>query len=817
MWRNYLTTAFRNLSKQRFYSLINIIGLAVGLGSCLLISLFVIEELTYDRHHPHAERVYRLRVDLKFGETVVDGAVMPAPLAQSLEDNYPEVEVAARFRQQGSRRMRPVGSDQSNIEEQRIAFADPEVFDIFHFDILDGDPAGLAEPNTIAISRSARDRQFGTNADVIGKSLLLSDRDQYEVVVVYEDLPSNNHFHFDFLLAMAGLEEAQQPIWLSHNFVTYVRLRAGSNPEALVAKFPQLITTNVGPQLQQFMGSSIEEMEAGGDRILYFLQPLTDIHLTPDLLGELEPGGDMAYVYIFSAVAIFLLLIACINFMNLATARSANRAREVGVRKALGSLRSQLILQFMVESMLVVTIATGLGLLLAQLALPWFNDLAGKSLHLPWGAPAFYLGMLGLILVVGFVAGMYPALFLSGFRPVEVLKGKLATVAQNGTLRSALVVFQFATSIVLIVSTIVVQQQLQFVQNRNLGYHKDQILIIEHTWSLEERGPAFKQEVLRLPEVRRASYSGFLPVYGSDRNNNAFWPTGNRRQDNSVILQNWSVDHDYLETLGMEIIEGRNFDRSFPTDSSAVILNETAVRQFGLGDNPLGKQISSFTSLPGDPNEEAPTADYTIIGVVKDFHFESLKDEIAPLGLFIGDSRGSLLLSLQAGQVASVLDQIETMWREEFAPRQPFSYAFMDDRFAAMYKNESRVGKIFMTFAGLAIFIACLGLFALATFMTEQRSKEIGVRKVLGASSGQIWMLLSKDFMKLVGIAILIAVPLGWFFMSRWMGNYYYKVGINAWAFLLAGLIAVLIALVTISSQSWQAARHDPAYSLRDE
>lgn len=816
MWRNYLTTAYRNLIKQRFYSIINILGLSIGLAGCLMISLFVVDETGFDQFHQDADRIHRMRVDLKLGESVFDGAIMPAPFAPTVAENYPEVEVAARFRAQGSRMVRAQeAQDASNINEDLVVFADKEVFDIFTFAMIAGDPQGLSEPNTVAISRTCAERHFGSS-QAVDKVLLINNENPYQVVAVFEDLPHNSHFHFDLLLSMEGLDESKQPMWVSHNFVTYLKLREGASVEALNAKFPDLIASNVGPQIQQFLGTSMEELAASGDRIVYFTQPLLDIHLAPNVLGDLEPGGDIAYVYIFSAVALFLLLIACINFMNLSTARSSNRAKEVGVRKALGSLRIQLTNQFLIESLLVTAIAMILAIGIAYVALPYFNNLSGKDLALPWRSAWFAPVILSTFLVVGLAAGFYPAMFLSGFKPVEVLKGKLALGSKSGNLRSALVVFQFATSIVLIVSTIVVYQQLGYVQNRNLGYEKDQILIFDDTYYLGEKGQAFKNSLLQFPEVKMASYSSFLPVSGSNRNNSAYWPTGNKTQEFNVILQNWTVDEDYLQTLEMKVLEGRSFDNSFGQDSLSVILNETAVRQFGLGPDPLGKKISGYTGAMDTENPEDAVTDFTVIGVVQDFHFESLKDQIAPLGLFMGNSQGSLITKLEASEVKGVLSRAEEIWKS-MAPGYPFSYSFMDERFADMYENESRVGQIFGTFAGLAVLIACLGLFALATFMAEQKTKEIGVRKVLGATNQQILMLLSKDFIKLVLIGIIFAVPIAWYFMDQWLQNYHYQVGMNIWSFTLAGLLAIAIAFLTVSSQSWRASRMDPARSLRDE
>ena len=816
MLKNYLKTAFRNLLKQRFYAGINILGLAVGIACCLLMSLWVLDELSYDRFHTKSDRIYRAIVDLKFGEMAFKGPNMPAPFRDAVLQDLPGVKNAARFRETGHRLLRVPGRDMSNIRENNVAFVDPEMFEMLSFDILAGDPVqGLIEPYTVAINRSTQEKYF-PNQSAVGQTLLLNDEQEWRVVAVYEDLPSNSHFHLNLMLSMESRDEAKNSEWLSHNFYTYLELEPSVDAAGVEGKFEGILERYVAPQVLQFVGASPEEMEASGNHIHYGLQPLAEVHLSSeDYMDAFEPSGSMSYVYIFSAVALFILLIACINFMNLSTARSAGRAREVGVRKALGSQRHHLVSQFLTESMLVTLIAFLLGLLLADLIMPSFNELANKDLSLPWSEWWFLPVILGAIVVIGLMAGLYPAFFLSAFQPVQVFKGSLSRGARSGQLRSALVVFQFATSIVLIVSTAVVYRQLGYVQDKKVGFNKDQVLILESVYSMgDAKARTFKRELGNLPEVEHASLSSYLPVSGSSRNNTAFWPTGNRTQETSIIMQNWSVDHDFVQAMGMEIVTGRNFSLDFPTDSQGVILNEEAVRQWGLED-PIGKRVSTFAgglSQDGNPKSK----DYTVVGVVKDFHFESLKAKVSPLGLFIGNSTGNLALRLSGSDMATVLAKAEAKWTE-FAPTQPFSYSFMDERFADMYEQEQRIGNIFAAFAGLAILIACLGLFALAAFMAEQRTKEISIRKVLGADVRQIVVLLSGDFLKLVGIALLVAVPVAWYSMDRWLQDYAYRVDLDVWTFVLAGAIAMGIALLTVSSQSIRAAHANPGDALRND
>ncbi|MEM6631033.1 MAG: ABC transporter permease [Bacteroidota bacterium] len=812
MFRNYLKTALRSLGKQRLFTSINIGGLAVGIACCLLIVLFVREELSFDTFHQNADRIYRTSVDLKFGEMEGEMAVTPAPFAFTSVADFPEVVQAARLRSTGSYLVK-VSPGDNNIEETEVVFADKEVFEVFTFEVIEGDPiSGLAEPNTLVLSKSRAERYFSGETSV-GKTLILNDQDTYKVVAVIEDVPSNSQFQFDLFLSMEGREEAKETIWLSHNFHSYLLLKEGADADALEAKFPAMIEQYAGPQVKQFLGIEVDEWEASGNRLGYHLQPITDVYLRSDAMYELGPTGDITYVYIFSLIALFILFIACINFMNLSTARSANRAREVGVRKVLGALRSNLINQFLIESILIGLSAFVLALILAEIALPFFNNLADKNLFIPWTNPFFLPIVIFFGLIVGTMAGIYPSFYLSGFRPIQILKGKLSQGSQSKTLRSSLVVFQFLASIVLVVCTLVVREQLSFIQNKKLGFNKEQVLILRNTYTLEDQIQVFKQRLLQDPNIAYATISGYMPVQPSNTSNTVFWPRGEKTQERSIIMNNWTVDFDYVPTLGLEILEGRDFSLDFPTDSQAVILNEAAIASWGFED-PIGQTISTFSGLTED-NQEI-SSDYTIIGVVQNFHFESLKQSIAPLGLLIGNSTGSLQIRMKTDDISQTLSNVESLWAE-FAPNQPLDYEFMDENFMNMYETESKLGKIFLSFAILAIFIACLGLFALASFMAEQRTKEIGIRKVLGARISQIFALLSSDFLKLVGISLLIAIPISWYFMNSWLQGFEYRTDISISTYVLAGIGCLLITLITISYQSLRAAVANPIHALKDE
>jgi putative ABC transport system permease protein len=665
----------------------------------------------------------------------------------------------------------------------------------------------------VVISESAAKRHFG-NQNPMGQSLVFNNDKTYTVSGVMQDMPGNAHFHTDFFLTILS-DDYEWGSWLSNNLHTYIVLKPGrsgdpADPATFAKNFDAVIEKYVGPQVQQVVGSSMAEFRKGGNTLNYWLIPLTDIHLHSKQQFELLPNGDIQYVYIFSALALFILLIACINFMNLATARSSNRAKEVGVRKVMGSERQQLVGQFMTESILTTVMAMLLASMLVVVALPGFNGIAAKELSIQQLVSPYYLPFLvALPIVVGLLAGSYPAFFLSSFKPIAVLKGKMNVGFRSSGLRSGLVVFQFAMSIVLIVGTIIVYRQITFIQTKNVGFNRSQVVTINDVYALGKQAETFRQEVLRLPGVVSGSISGCLPT-PSNRSDNSFWPEGQADMNKGINMQKWGVDYDYLETLGMKLVQGRNFSHNFGSDSSGIILNEAAVKVLGYK-YPIGKRIFEFTDAQGKVRKT-----FTIIGVVKNFHFESLRRNIGALSMILSPNSGMVSFRISRVNLPVLIKHIEAKWKE-VAPGQPFSYQFMDDSFDSMYRAEQRVGTITLTFAGLAILIACLGLFGLSAFMAEQRTKEIGVRKVLGASVTSIVALLSKDFLKLVLVSILIASPLAWYAMSQWLADFAYKIDIEWWMFAGAGLLAVGIAQLTVSFQSVKAALMNPVKSLRSE
>ncbi|MBE7172077.1 MAG: ABC transporter permease [Williamsia sp.] len=808
MFRNYLKIAFRNLLKSKGYSAINITGLAVGLATGLVILLFVLDETNYDRYNQKADRIYRVDGDIRFGGDHYILAVAPDAMGSALLKDYPQIEQAVRFRNYGGMRVK---KGDEWIQEDRVISTDSTLFDVFTLPLIEGNArTALANPHTVVITEQVAKKYFNSTA-VLGKVLQVNDAVNYTITGVIRNIPSGSHFNFDFFLPLADASESRENNWVSNNFNTYIVLKEGADPKALEAQLDLLAERYIGPQVKSAMNINMDDFKKSGNWVRYSLTPLTRIHLYSDKTAELAPNGSVQYVYIFSAIAGFILLIACVNFMNLSTARSANRAREVGIRKVLGSRRLQLVYQFLAESFLITCISLLLALGLVLLLLPLFNQVSGKELRVAsLGKQGFLTLMIPLVLVVGFVAGSYPALFLSSFRPVSILKGKLATGLKGGWLRSGLVVFQFTITVVLLVATVVVQSQLNFIRNKQIGFNRAQVLVVQHTNALSRQAAIhFREDLLNISGVQAATLTGYLPTSGS-RSDSPLFPDATLNQKRAVSMQTWNIDEYYIPTLGMHMSKGRNFSSGFPTDSSAVIINEAAAKLLGF-DDPLNKplyQMNSFT--------KKDVSAYTIIGVVKDFNFNSIRQRVTPLALFLRPSRGSLALRIQSANLTSLIGQVRQQWKA-LLPNQPFDYTFMDDDFNRIYQSEHRVGRIALSFSALAIFIACLGLFGLVTYAAEQRTREIGIRKVLGASVSSIVNMLSKDFLKLVVLSLFVAFPLAWWGMNKWLEDFAYRISIGWWIFAAAGLTALLIALLTVSFQAIKAALMNPVKSLRTE
>ena len=809
MWDNYLKVAFRNLWKNRFYSFINIFGLGLGIACFLFILIFIRDELSYDSYHRNAGRLYRMHFYGKLFEQEIDIPQVGDPWGPLLLNEFPAVEQQFRMREGGDFLVR---YGENSYREEKVIFADSTLFDLFSFHLLEGDPrTALAEPNAIIITPQVARKYFGEE-EPLGKSLIFDNDRQFRVTGLLEPIPENTHFNYDIFISMATREESRSNQWMSFNFHTYLLLREGADPRDLEAEFPQIARTYIGSQLQQFIGQSYDDFLAGGNLMEFSLFPVSRIHLYSHTMDELAPPGDIRYVYIFTFIGLFILLLACINFMNLSTARSAGRAREVGMRKVVGAYRRQLVEQFLSESLLVSFLALLVGAGLVFVLLPEFNQLAGKELGISDIARPWLLGaMLSISVVVGLLAGSYPAFFLSGFQPIRVLKGKFANRAEGSWLRNGLVVFQFAITVGLIVGTIVIFTQMQYIQNKKMGYDKERLLILNDAYGLGNNLDAFKQEMMKHPQVVHASVTSYLPT-PSSRNTNGHFLGRNPNPEDTQVLQSWWVDHDFLRTMGIEIIEGRDFSREFPADSSAVIINEATAKIFNL-EEPLGKEIST---MDGEADGQLQFTSYRVIGVVKDFHFESVRQAIQPLILYLGSSRDFIAFRIKGDDLPGFTGALQQRWNE-MAPGQPFDFNFLDDRFEAMYESETRIGHIITLFTMVAIIIACLGLFGLATFTAEQRTKEIGIRKVLGAPLAQLFLMMTSDFIRWVLLAAAIALPLAYYGMSRWLEGFEYRTDIGAGSLVLAVAMALIIALITVSYQALRVARVNPVKTLKYE
>ena len=797
LFKNNLKITLRRFKRQKGYSIINISGLVVGLALCMLIIIYILAEFSYDRYHKNAERIYRLNTYMELGQFNGNLANSNFPAGPTISADFPEVINAVRFRRYMFRCL--VEYKDLQYFEEKIFYADNSVFDVFTFPIVKGNRnEPLAHPYTMAISEKIASKYFGEN-DPVGKVLKLDNQEDYTVTAVFKDVPRNSHFIFDMLCSFETLRvkmSAQYQMWVGDfNNYTYLLLRENADAEKLEEKFPPIIDKNI-PQLKLVKG-----------RIEMFLQPLLDIRLNENMKGGIQGTSSISYIYVFSAVALFILIIACINFINLSTARSANRAREVGMRKVLGSERRQLVKQFLTESIVYSLIAFFIAIILVNLALPVFSSISGMELKLNfasqiWLFPAFIV----LTVFTGFIAGIYPSFYLSSFQPAVVLKGALRSGSAYSRLRSILVVFQFTISIAMIIGTGIILKQLSYMKNKELGFDKEQVVILQvNDDSILQNINAVKQELLKDPRVVSVSVSSHVPGHGA--RHNLLIPTGGT-QEEGKMAGFMHVDHDFIGTLGIEIIEGRNFSIESGTDPiNSVIINETAVKELGWED-PVGNTMYEADGMP---------VKRTVIGVVKDFHYLSLRDKIMPVCLLNNPENLSLfIVRILPGDISRTLDYLKSAWKR-IDPNSPFDYYFLDQSFDSDYGAEERLRSIFSYFTVFAIFVACLGLFGLASYMAEQRTKEIGIRKVLGASIFKIFFMLSKELVKWVIFANLIAWPLSWYFMNKWLQNFAYRTVIGWDSFTLSAVAALIIAFFTVSYKAIQAAIANPVDSLRVE
>lgn len=806
MLKNYIKSAFRNLWRNKVFSAINIIGLAVGIATCLLILLFVQHEWSYDRFNEKAGQIVRVVFKGSVqNQEMKEGNVMP-PVAQTLQKDYPEVVAATRLRNYGKQRIL-IGNQ--TYKQDELAYVDSNFFSIFTLPFVSGDAnTALTEPNSIVISETVAARYFKSE-NPLGKSIDFTGlHATYTIQGIIKDIPENSHFHFDMFGSMATLPEASEQSWMTSNFYTYLLLQKNYDYKKLEAKLPAVVEKYMGPQLQQATGISFEAFRKAGNKLGLYLQPLTDIHLKSDVLYDLSEGGDISYVYIFGAIALFMLLIACINFMNLSTAGASKRAKEVGIRKVLGSRKHQLVWQFLVDSIVLTFISLALALLLVKLALPVFNTLSQKHLEIMLLNNPLTIGMLVVFgLVVGSLAGSYPAFFLSSFNTIAVLKSKFSSGKQSIGIRSGLVVFQFFVSITLIVCTIVVYNQLQYINNKDVGYNKEEVLLIGETYLLGKNEALLHQQLQHDSRVVSVSTSSFLPAGPTNSNNFIVYPDFSETQ--LVKTLRYHVDPQYIPTMGMQLVAGRNFSESLASDSNAIILNEASAKAFGWKNDALGHKITY--SMNGGQKQS-----YVVIGIVKDFHFKSLHQPISPLVMTLGDNTGSIIARINTKDISGLLSTVKDQWKS-FNSEEPFVYSFLDERFRQTYEKEQKMSLILTVFACLTILVGCLGLFGLAAFTAEQRTKEIGIRKVLGASVSGVVAMLTKDFLKLVGIAFVIACPLSWYIMNKWLQDFAYRINVEWWVFVVAALVAVIITLLSVSLKAIKAAIANPVKSLRSE
>ncbi len=792
MLKNYFKIAFRNLLKHKGFALLNISGLAIGMTAGFLVLLYVNFELSYDNMHSKADSIYRVVADIKTPSETIEASVAAWAVAPNLEREFPEILKSTRVMDVNL----TVVKDNKKIIEENVIAVDSAFLDVFDFKLIKGNRNKLFKnPNDLVISEEIAIKYFG-NTNPIGKSLELDDFDNSGVITgVISKIPENSHIQADILMSMitfTGAPSDRDEQWGNYNPSSYVLTTNNVNHQDLESKFPDFLEKKTG-----------DEMRESQMFVTLFLEPFSDVYLRSDRGGDIT--GNINNVYIFSIIGIFILLIASINFINLSTARSVERAREVGIRKVIGAGKNQLGFQFIGESIILCLLSFLVALGLSSLSLPYFNELAGKTVSVGiFLEPINILYLFIIALTIGLLAGIYPAVILSSFKPVSVLKGSFSKGSRGVLLRKSLVVVQFTISIALIIGTIVIYNQMQFMRNQDLGFNKEHTLIIEtETGSSQE---AFRNRIAQIPEVKGTSLTSSVPGSGNPA---AYSEIENKNGDLQVAnLDLYFVNEDFIDQLGMEVIAGRGFSRDFASDSSqAMVVNEKTLSLLGYTkpDEAIGARYQQWGS------------NGKIIGVVKDFNFRSLQQDISPLTMRLEPrSTGLITVKLQGENVSKALNSIEAVWKS-LKPADPFEYHFLDELFDAQYQAEEDFGNLFLSFALLAIFISCLGLLGLAAYSTIQRRKEIGIRKIIGASVGSIVNLLSKDFLKLVVISFIISAPIAWYAMQSWLEDFAYKVNIEWWMFVLAGVVAIIIALVTVSFQAITAAISNPIKSLRTE
>lgn len=788
MFRNLIKIAFRNIAKEKIYSLINILGLTIGISCSLFLVLYILDELSYDSHHENKDRIYRVVTHFQEPDNQFSWPIAQIPLAQELEENYSEIKRAVRYIGGGRELFVNADKDRRFYEEE-FYFADSSIFEVFSFEFIAGDPAtALIQPHALVLTESLAKKYFD-DEEAVGQSLKSGDKD-YKVTAVIKDVPHNSHFIFDALMSRSTLP-AEMGNWGGWGVSTYLWLNDEVDYKKLETTFSdQIYEDKLKPIFEDF-----------GVTMQYELQPLESIHLHSHLAGE-SGGGDISYIYIFAAVAFFMILIASINYMNLATARAARRAKEVGIRKAAGSTKWQLILQFLTESTVITIFALVLSLILIALFLPSFNYVAGKEIAFSYLLqPKVVLTLITIILLVGVAGGSYPAFYLSSFKPAEVLKGQKASGNSNASLRKVLVVAQFAISITMVISTWVVYDQLQFIRSKDLGFDKEHVVsVMMPDEEIRNKYEVLRNKLLNSPQIVEVATSSTKPGQGMSKNLMNVETEDQGSEEKGV--DSYFADYDFVDVVGLHIVEGRNFDRKFATDTAAALVNEATIARMGW-DNAIGK------------NFKFNDRDYKVVGVVKNYHQQSFYSIIEPLTIFFGSNNYQLHIKLKGEDLPAGLQAIESNW-QEVNPGKPLEYTFLDEDFDEQYQADIKRGQIFTVFSGLTVIIACLGLLGLAAYTTQQRNKEIGVRKVIGASVRNIVFLIYKDFLILVGIAVLIAFPAAYFFMDEWLGSFAYQTNIKVFTFIVSALLTLVITIMAVGYHTIRAAMANPVKSLRD-
>ena len=797
MIKNLLRVALRNFMRDKWYSLLNILGLTIGITFSVLLIFYIKDELSYDRYNEKADRIYRIEAFVKEPDKdTMRWAITPFPMAPALSKDYPEVEEATRlWGNFNGKTMFKNGV--LRFYEEKVMYADSNLFRVFTYKFIEGNArTALMAPNSLVLTQSLAEKYFGEHKTYVGKTLENANGDVYKVTAVIKNVPKNSHIIFNALISRSSLPADFANNWGGFGFYTYVLLKPNVNAAAFERK--------LRPVYDKYLASIFSQYNI---KMRFGLQPITSIHLHSDTANEPEDLGSMSYIYIFSAVAFFMLLIACINYMNLTTARSARRAKEIGIRKVTGSSKFQLVLQFLVESTLTAVFALLLSIGFIALLLPTFNSISGKSISfVTLFQPDTLLTLLAIIVFVGLVGGSYPAFYLSKFNPVNVLKGNLSKGSSNVTLRRALVVVQFSISMIMLICTWVVYSQLKYLRSKDLGFNKEQVLTItaNSDKDVSSNIRSFKNDVRNNPHVLAVSTSQGVP--GSGISFNLFSiETKNGHTDKGVDC--YGVDEDYFKTLGMKIVKGRNFS-GLPDTLRSIIVNENMAKEYGWGDNAIGKKVR----FPGDTSKFY----LEVVGVVKDFNQKSLYNPIAPLILFYRPTSNIIELKLDARNINTGIASVEQSWKKYF-PELPFAYTFLDQDFNSQYSADQKRGKIFTAFSILTIIITCLGLLGLIAFTTQQRQKEISIRKVMGAKVAQIIPLITRNFIALVGLSCLIAFPVAWYFMSNWLKIFPYNTGLKITPFILSALIVLALTLLTVIFHTVRAAVAKPVKALRSE